>query len=126
MAQTEGLKTKLSDNLVSGTRTKEEYLSYKRKYNADIELLQKAVAEWEERLTDVLENRSERNRWINHFMQFSTMEEIDRRAVMQLIRSIRVISKDELHIEFNYQDEYKKAVALAEQIVEQAAERKVG
>lgn len=35
-------------------------------------------------------------------------------------------SKDELHIEFNYQDEYKKAVALAEQIVEQAAERKVG
>ena len=86
----------------------------------------KAVAEWEERLTDVLENRSERNRWINHFMQFSTMEEIDRRAVMQLIRSIRVISKDELHIEFNYQDEYKKAVALAEQIVEQAAERKVG
>mgnify|MGYP003157913441 FL=1 len=59
-------------------------------------------------------------------MYWKTMEEIDRRAVMQLIRSIRVISKDELHIEFNYQDEYKKAVALAEQIVEQAAERKVG
>ena len=36
------------------------------------------------------------------------MEEIDRRAVMQLIRSIRVLGKDELHIEFNYQDEYKK------------------
>lgn len=36
------------------------------------------------------------------------MEEIDRRAVMQLIRSIRVIGKDELHIEFNYQDEYKR------------------
>lgn len=42
------------------------------------------------------------------------------------IRSIRVIGKDELHIEFNYQDEYKKAVALAEQIAEQAAERKAG
>lgn len=59
-------------------------------------------------------------------MQFSTMEEIDRRAVMQLIRSIRVLGKDELHIEFNYQDEYKKAVTLlAERIAEQAAERKV-
>ena len=98
-------------NLVSGILTKEEFLSYKRKYNADIELLQKAVAEWNEKLTDVLENRSERNRWINHFMQFSTMEEIDRRAVMQLIRSIRVMGKDELHIEFNYQDEYQKAVS---------------
>jgi len=124
-AQIEGFKTKLYENLVSGILTKEEYLSYKRKYNADIELLQKAIAGWEERLTDVLENRSERNRWINHFMQFSTMEEIDRRAVMQLIRSIRVLGKDELHIEFNYQDEYKKDVALAEQIAEQAAERKV-
>ena len=78
------------------------------------------------KLTDVLENRSERNRWINHFMQFSTMEDIDRRAVMQLIRSIRVMGKDELHIEFNYQDEYQKAVSLAEQIAAHNEERKVG
>lgn len=104
VAQTEGFKAKLYENLVSGILTKEEFLSYKRKYNADIELFQKAIAEWNEKLTDVLENRSERNRWINHFMKFSTMEGIDRRAVMQLIRSIRVMGKDELHIEFNYQD----------------------
>ena len=38
-AQIEGFKTKLYENLVSGILTKEEYLSYKRKYNADIELL---------------------------------------------------------------------------------------
>ena len=126
LAAVQKYKKKTYENYVDGVLDKEEYLSYKRKYNADIELLQKAIDEWEERLTDVLENRSERNRWINHFMQFSTMEEIDRRAVMQLIRSIRVIGKDELHIEFNYQDEYKKAVALAEQIAEQAAERKAG
>ena len=126
VAQTEGFKAKLYENLVSGILTKEEFLSYKRKYNADIELLQKAIAEWNEKLTDVLENRSERNRWINHFMQFSTMEDIDRRAVMQLIRSIRVMGKDELHIEFNYQDEYQKAVSLAEQIAAHNEERKVG
>ena len=112
VAQTEGFKAKLYENLVSGILTKEEFLSYKRKYNADIELFQKAIAEWNDKLTDVLENRSERNRWINHFMRFSTMEDIDRRAVMQLIRSIRVMGKDELHIEFNYQDEYQKAISL--------------
>ena len=54
-------------------------------------------------------------------MKFSTMEEIDRRAVTHLIRSIRILGKDEIHVEFNYQDEYKKAVALAAQIA-QAAE----
>ena len=126
VAQAEGFKAKLYENLVSGILTKEEFLSYKRKYNADIELFQKAIAEWNEKLTDVLENRSERNRWINHFMKFSTMEGIDRRAVMQLIRSIRVMGKDELHIEFNYQDEYQKAISLAEQIATKNEERMVG
>ena len=121
LAQAEGFKTKLYENLVSGILTKEEYLTYKQKYNSDIELIQKAIEEWNERLMDVMENRSERNRWINHFMKFSTMEEIDRSAVMQLIRSIRVLGKDELHIEFNYQDEYQKAVSLLEQMAERRA-----
>ena len=126
LVQREGFKAKLYENLVSGILTKEEFLSYKRKYNADIELFQKAIVEWNDKLTDVLENRSERNRWINHFMKFSTMEDIDRRAVMQLIRSIRVMGKDELHIEFNYQDEYQKAISLAEQIATKNEERMVG
>ena len=53
------------------------------------------------------------------------MEEIDRKAVLQLIRSIHILSKDELQIEFNYQDEYFKAQRLAEQMKQaQSAERK--
>ncbi len=121
LAQTESYKAKLYENLVNGILTKAEYLNYKSKYNADIELLQKAIAEWNEKLTDILENRSERNRWINHFMKFSTMEELDRRAVTHLIRSIRILSKEDIHIDFNFQNEYQKAVALAKQISETQA-----
>ena len=39
------------------------------------------------KLSDVLENRSERNRWISHFTQFSTMETLDRKAVVHMIQS---------------------------------------
>ena len=124
IAQIENYKAKLYENLVGGILTKEEFLSYKRKYNADNEGLQAAIESWNDKLTDVLENRSERNRWINHFMRFSEMEEIDRCAVMQLIRSIRVISKEELRIEFNYQDEYKKAIRFAEQVEQRAHEER--
>ena len=127
LAQAENYKAKLYENLVGGILTKEEFLSYKRKYNADIEGLQAALKAWNDKLTDVLENRSERNRWINLFTEFSETEELDRRAVMQLIRSIRVISKNELRIEFNYQDEYQKAIRLAEQMEQpQCEERRVG
>lgn len=97
-------------------------MSYKRKYTADIELLQKANEELGGKLADVLENRSERNRWISHFTQYSDMEEIDRRIVVQLIKCIHVHGKEELHFEFNYKDEYAKALSLAMQ----AQERKAG
>ena len=125
LAKLENYKSALYENLVGGLIDKQEYLSYKNKYNKDIESMQSAIEGWQQKLTDVMENRSERNRWINHFMKFSQMKEIDRKAVMQLIRTIRVISKNELHIEFNYQDEYIKALHLAEQLkqAQNSAER---
>ena len=33
-------------------------------------------------------------------------------AVIQLVQVITVLGKDELQIQFNYQDEYEKALAL--------------
>ena len=59
-----------------------------------------------------MENRSERNRWIENFRRFSDLEELDRKAVIQLVKVITVLGKDELQIQFNYQDEYEKALAL--------------
>ena len=38
------------------------------------------------------------------------MEEIDRRAVIALIQSIRVLEKDDLQITFRYQMEYQAVV----------------
>ena len=61
----------------------------------------------EEKLADVLENRSERNRWISTSTVF-TMETLDR-AVVHMIQSIKVIGKRELEITFTYQDEYSES-----------------
>ena len=123
----ENFKIKLYESLIGGLISKEDYLSYKKKYTDDIEKLQKAIDEWNEKLTDVMENRSERNRWIDHFMKFQNMEILDRRAVMHLIRCIRVQGKNDLHITFCYQDECQKAQMLALQITDkQTAERRVG
>ena len=84
----------------------------KGNYSAEIERLKAAVSDLKAKLEDVMENRSERNRWISHFTQFATLQELDRRVVVQLIQSIRVMSKNELRITFNYADEYQKALAL--------------
>ena len=106
-------KSRLYENLVEGMITKEEYASYKVKYTRQAEEIKASIAALKEKLTDVLENRSERNRWITHFTQFESMETLDRKALIHMVQSIQVRGKNELDIRFNYMDEYEKALRLA-------------
>lgn len=100
--------------------SKEECAIYKQQYNEEYERLKSAIQKWQEKIKEVTENRSERNHWIQHFKQFSQMEKLDRRAVVHLIRSIKVIGKAEVMIEFNYQDEYRAAVSFAAHLKQEA------
>ena len=111
-------KARLYESLITGTISKEEYTDYKAKYTRIAENAKEGIRVLKEKLADVLENRSERNRWISHFTQFSTMETLDRKAVVHMIQSIKVIGKKELEITFTYQDEYQKAIQLI-QLAEQ-------
>ena len=122
-------KARLYESLVGGMLTKEEYSSYKAKYTRQAEEIRTAIAALKEKLTDVLENRSERNRWISHFTQFESLETLDRKALIHMVQSIRVVSKTELDIKFTYEDEYRKAiqlVALAAQQAQTETYRKAG
>ncbi len=112
LEQAQAYKSRLYENLVEGMITKEEYASYKVKYTRQAEEIKASIAALKEKLTDVLENRSERNRWITHFTQFESMETLDRKALIHMVQSIRVQGKNELDICFNYKDEYEKALRL--------------
>ena len=105
-------KARLYESLVGGMLTKEEYASYKAKYTKQAEDIRESIRVLKEKLTEVLENRSERNRWISQFTQFSTLETLDRRALIHMVQSIRVRGKKELDITFTHEDEYKKALQL--------------
>lgn len=124
-------KARLYESLVGGMLTKEEYASYKAKYSRQAEDIKESIRVLKDKLTDVMENRSERNRWISQFTQFSTLETLDRRALIHMVQSIRVMGKKELAIAFTYEDEYKKALQLIKlaaqsQQTEEFEHRKVG
>lgn len=123
LARVEKFKRNLYESLVSGALSKEEFLQYKQEYSAKAEEIKKAIEDWNSKLSEVLENRGERNRWLNHFLQFAEMEEIDRSVVSRLIQSIKISADKQIEVRFNYQDEYQKAVAFIEQISE---ERRAG
>jgi hypothetical protein len=48
-------------------------------------------------------------RWTEHFKRFEGLTELDRHTVVSLIQSIRIMSKTELQITFNYRLEYEQA-----------------
>ena len=89
---------KLYESMVNGFLDKAEFIYNKSSYSARITQLEQAVAALKEKRTDVMENRSERNRWIENFRRFSDLEELDRKAVIQLVQVITVLGKDELQI----------------------------
>ena len=123
LSKVENFKRKLYENLVGGVLSKEEFLQYKQEYSAKADEIKAAIQGWNDKLSEVLENRGERNRWLNHFLQFAEMEEIDRSVVSRLIQSIKISADKQIEVRFNYQDEYQKAVAFIDRI---SSERRAG
>jgi DNA invertase Pin-like site-specific DNA recombinase len=113
LEQIGGFKSSLYENMITGLLSKEDYKSLKAKYAADETRLRGAVDALREQLDDVLAGKSERLKWAERFRRFEGLTELDRRTVISLIHSIRVVSKTELQITFNYQSEYETALALA-------------
>ena len=105
-------KTRLYENLITGMITREEYTTYKAQYTHKADEIQDSLRILREKLADALENRSERNRWITNFTQFSELNTIDRKALIHTVKHIRVIGKKELVISFTFEDEYEKAIQL--------------
>ena len=126
MEEVNSFKAGLYERLVSGFISKDDYMMLKRRYDDQAQQLKDGLVEVERKLNDVLENRSERMRWTEHFKKFSTLQVLERKVVVHLIQSIKVYDKSEsgriIDIRFNYQDEYQKAKAL----IDLQNRRKVG
>ena len=98
-------KSMLYENLVSGLITKEEFRYNQDLYTAQIEQAQEAVKRLRAEMDRAADNTIDRLRWTRHFKEFAAMTTLDRRAVIALIQSIRVIGKDKFDITFRYEIE---------------------
>jgi DNA invertase Pin-like site-specific DNA recombinase len=113
---------KLYENLLSCVITKDEYKEYKAKYENEIQLLESANSALKLELEEIRENRGGRFRWMENFKRFENISSLDRKTVIQLIQSVKIMGKKEIQITFNYQSEYEKTseVLLVERIFKEA------
>jgi hypothetical protein len=80
-------------------------VSYDEEYRKSAE----ANISLKKELENVMNNTEQRLKWIELFKKYSKLDELDRKVVIQLIRSIRVVDKITLDITFNFADEYGAA-----------------
>jgi len=106
------VKSTLYENMATRVISKDDYKNFKAQYTADENRLRDAIFLLEQQREDVLSGNSERLRWMEHFKRFEGLAELDRRMVISLIQSIRVLSKTEMQITFNYQAEFEKALTM--------------
>ena len=71
-----------------------------------------AQAGLREKLAQAQDDSSSRLKWARHFEQFSSMTELDRRAVVTLIQSVTVRNKKEIDISFRFQEEYEDTLKM--------------
>ncbi|MDK9711212.1 recombinase family protein [Acidaminobacter sp.] len=112
LATTKKYKASLYENFVSGILSKDDYKLHKNQYAEDGERLENAILLLQQELDGIQNNTSERLRWIEHFKKFEALTALDRKAVIQLIQSIKITGKSEIEVTFRYQDEYQKAVSI--------------
>ena len=105
-------KSTLYENMITGIISKDDYKMLKSRYMEDGVRLSRAIAALRQELADIMAGKGERLRWMEHFKRFDGLTELDRKTVTHLIQSIRVLSKTELQISFNYQAEFDTVLRL--------------
>ncbi len=110
MEQAMRFKATLYENFVNGLLDKDEYKTLRDNYDEQVSQAQEAIELLRKKMDNASTNTSDRLKWTQHFKRFASMTELDRRAVIALIQSIKVIDKTELKITFRYQMEYDAAI----------------
>lgn len=106
------IKATLYESFIDGNLSKVEYKDHKDRFTAQAEQARKAVKLLREEMERTMNNFTDRLKWTQHFKEFASMNELDRRAVITLIEAIEVIDKENLRIKFRYKLEYEAALKL--------------
>lgn len=108
----EKLKATLYESLMDGLIDKTEYLELKAVYDEKMQDAQVAETKLREEVEKALQNRAQDSRWIEQFKAYHNIDKLDRRMVVTLIDKILVYEDCRLQIEFRYQADFERALAL--------------
>ncbi|GHU94495.1 hypothetical protein FACS1894208_05680 [Clostridia bacterium] len=114
LEQINRFKSTLYEHMITGVITKADYSGLKVKYTIDENTLRDALSKLNIERDDILAGKSERLQWAERFKAFENISALDRRTVLNLIQSVKIINKTEMQITFAYQSEFESVLPLCD------------
>lgn len=122
LEQVRQFKSTLYERFIGNFISKDEYKYMKAQYTQKCTRLEAAISALRQEFEALTDNTSERFKWMENFKRFEDLKELDRKAVIHLIKSITVQGKSQYDILFAFGDEYQNALMLlAERMEEREA-----
>ena len=75
----------LYEDLKDGTVAQEEYNELYESYNKRARDAEEMIRTYEHEIRDIIENRSDKFKWIDHFAEYQNIQELTRIAAIELI-----------------------------------------
>ncbi len=100
------LRNSLYEDLKEGLISQADYNELFEGYKHKISELLMVIGEYEREIQDILQDRNEKYKWIDHFAGYQNIQNLTRIAAVELIDQIKVYEKDRIEVTFNFDDCY--------------------
>lgn len=112
------LKAMLYEDMREGVITKEDYAELHAAYESRRKNAESAVRQIEMERKKIVDRTDDKSRWIDYFIQYQDIEKLTRNVVVELIREVRIVSREQIEVIFDFHDCYKDLLLDMEQIRE--------
>ena len=111
-------KTKLYEDLQDGIIDNDEYTRYKADFTKLYNEAEQSLFNLNQEIEDIINNRTDKHQWIEHFKQYRNIEVLTRGIVVKLIDKIYVYENCKFEILFKYKYHFNRAVGFIETVGE--------
>jgi hypothetical protein len=109
-------KTKLYEDLSDGIIDKSEYDRLKAEYSRRHDESEQAIFKLTGDIEDILANCTDKNKWLEYFTEYRTIESLTRKMIVSIIERIHVHEGSRIEITFKYQYNFDRAVNFIEAV----------
>ncbi len=110
------IKKNLYDSYCEGLLDDKEYLVYKKKYDVQLHQTEEAVKKQQAAISDMLATLEKQKAWMEYFLRYKDVREVDRMAVSMLVKRVRIHNGKQISIDFWFSDEFERLVSLLQTV----------